>query len=73
MSDLEALEVTVRIEEGKGSIGRRYARGDEMAIPYAITVDFDTINSVPRTVTLRDRDSTTQLRMPVSCLISRVY
>ncbi|MFH1199488.1 MAG: glycine--tRNA ligase [Candidatus Micrarchaeota archaeon] len=44
-----------------GSIGRRYARADEAGVPYAITVDYDTLGD--GTVTLRDRDSTAQKRI----------
>ena len=40
-----------------------YARTDEIAIPYGITVDFHTVKFEPATVTLRDRDSTGQLRI----------
>jgi len=49
-----------------GSIGRRYARADEIGIPYCITVDFD--SSKNRDVTLRDRDSTKQIRIKIKDL-----
>ncbi|KAF6777995.1 hypothetical protein AHF37_02697 [Paragonimus kellicotti] len=39
---LTRLGVTHRIDESSGSIGRRYARTDQIAIPYGITIDFDT-------------------------------
>jgi glycyl-tRNA synthetase len=52
------------VDDSSGSIGRRYARTDEIAIPYGITVDFDTLKE-PHTVTLRERDSMGQLRVPV--------
>lgn len=58
--------MSVRIDDSTGSIGRRYARTDEIAIPFGITVDFDTVNKTPHTVTLRERDSMQQVRMPVS-------
>ncbi|MFQ6136715.1 MAG: glycine--tRNA ligase [Candidatus Hydrothermarchaeales archaeon] len=45
------------------SIGRRYARVDEIGVPYAITVDFETLED--NTVTLRERDSTEQVRMKI--------
>jgi glycyl-tRNA synthetase len=45
------------------SIGRRYARIDEIGVPYAITVDFDTLKD--KTVTLRDRDTTEQIRIRI--------
>lgn len=45
-------------------IGRRYARTDEIAIPYGITIDFDTLKE-PQSVTLRERNSMGQVRIPV--------
>jgi glycyl-tRNA synthetase len=47
-----------------GSIGRRYARSDEIGTPYCITFDFDSLND--KCVTLRDRDSTKQIRVEIS-------
>ncbi len=43
-----------------GSIGKRYARADEIGVPFAITCDFDTLKD--DTVTIRDRDTTKQIR-----------
>ena len=48
----------------KGSIGRRYRRQDESGTPFCVTVDHDSLND--STVTVRDRDTTTQTRVPVS-------
>ena len=45
-----------------GAIGRRYRRADEAGVPYALTVDFDTLEG-DGSITLRDRDSTEQERM----------
>lgn len=58
-----------------GSIGKRYARQDEAGTPYCVTVDFDTIgagNSAEtiNTVTLRERDTTKQIRVAVAELPS---
>jgi glycyl-tRNA synthetase len=50
-----------------GAIGRRYRRQDEIGTPYAVTVDFDTLND--RQVTVRDRDSMKQERLPVDKLV----
>lgn len=47
-----------------GSIGRRYARMDEVGTPYCITIDFDTLND--NTVTVRHRDSREQERVKIS-------
>ncbi|KAG7171869.1 Glycine--tRNA ligase-like [Homarus americanus] len=62
---LTELNLPVRVDDSTGSIGRRYARTDEIAIPFGVTVDFDTVNNTPHTVTLRERDSTEQVRMPI--------
>jgi len=45
-----------------GSIGRRYRRQDEIGTPYSITIDTDTMND--GTVTIRDRDTMEQERVP---------
>jgi len=56
------------IVDGSGaSIGKRYARTDEIGIPFAITIDFDTLKD--QTVTVRERDSMTQVRVPISDII----
>lgn len=47
-----------------GSIGKRYRREDEIGTPYCITVDFDTLED--NTVTIRDRDTMEQIRLPIS-------
>lgn len=49
-----------------GSIGRRYARADEVGIPLGVTVDYETLKN--DTVTIRDRDSWTQVRNHVNSL-----
>ena len=46
-----------------GSIGRRYARQDEIGTPYCITVDYDSIKK--KDVTIRDRDTTEQARIKI--------
>ena len=46
-----------------GAIGRRYRRQDEIGTPYCVTVDFDTLDD--QAVTVRDRDSMAQERIPI--------
>ena len=46
-----------------GSIGKRYRRQDEIGTPYCITVDFDTLED--NQVTVRDRDTMEQIRIPI--------
>ena len=48
------------------SIGRRYRRQDEIGTPYCVTVDFDSLDD--KRVTLRDRDTMAQLRVPIADL-----
>lgn len=62
-------DVSHKVDDASGSIGRRYARTDEIAIPYGVTIDFDTLKE-PHTVTLRERDSMAQLRMPINDIAS---
>ena len=50
-----------------GSIGKRYRRQDEIGTPYCVTVDFDTENDA--SVTIRERDSMQQIRMPIDDLV----
>lgn len=47
-----------------GSIGKRYRRQDAIGTPLCITVDFDTLTD--NTVTIRDRDTMQQIRLPIS-------
>jgi glycyl-tRNA synthetase len=47
-----------------GSIGKRYRRQDEIGTPFCITVDFDT--EADKSVTIRDRDTMEQVRIPIS-------
>ncbi|MFC1698061.1 glycine--tRNA ligase [Nanoarchaeota archaeon] len=54
-----------------GSVGRRYARADEIGIPYCITIDFETLDD--ESVTLRDRDSTKQIRVKIDDLMNVIY
>jgi len=63
-----------------GAIGRRYRRQDEIGTPFSVTVDFETLGERDRqlrdTVTLRDRDSMKQERLPIKdlprILLSRI-
>lgn len=61
---LRSHGVAHKVDESSGSIGRRYARTDQIGIPFAVTIDFDTL-SEPNSVTLRERDSLLQVRAPV--------
>lgn len=64
---LALADVAVRVDSSSGSVGRRYARADELGIPFGVTVDFQTL--VDQSVTLRERDSMAQVRLPLSALL----
>ena len=51
-----------------GSIGKRYRRQDEIGTPYCVTIDFQTLED--ETVTIRERDSMEQIRLPIAELAS---
>ncbi len=57
---------TVQYDDAQ-SIGRRYRRQDEIGTPYCVTVDFDTLED--RQVTIRDRDTMHQSRVPIASLV----
>lgn len=56
------------------SVGRRYARADEVGVRYCITIDFETVEDpdLRDTVTIRDRDTTQQERVKISHLLERL-
>jgi len=49
--------------DDNGNIGKRYRRQDEIGTPYCVVIDFDTLED--DTVTVRDRDTTEQRRVPI--------
>ncbi|KAL7753635.1 Glycine--tRNA ligase 1, mitochondrial [Sorochytrium milnesiophthora] len=59
-AQLRRRAITTRVDDSANSIGRRYARNDELGTPFAVTVDFQTLKD--DTITLRERDSTAQIR-----------
>ena len=63
---LTEFDLSHKIDDSSGSIGRRYARTDQLGIPFGITVDFDTVKLEPPTVTLRDQVTMEQVRLPIS-------
>jgi glycyl-tRNA synthetase len=76
--DLKAAEIDERIRmsgittyfDDSGSIGRRYARMDEAGTPWCITVDYDTLRD--GSVTIRNRDTTEQIRIKAENVVSIV-
>ena len=74
----EAREIASTLREAglsvayddSGAIGRRYRRQDEIGTPYCVTVDYESLEE--GTVTLRERDSTEQVRVPIADLPERI-
>jgi glycyl-tRNA synthetase len=56
--------------DDSGSIGRRYRRQDEGGTPFCVTVDFDTVED--KKVTIRDRDTLEQERVPIAAIRDRL-
>ena len=54
-----------------GAVGRRYRRADEIGVPFCITVDFESLED--KCVTLRDRDSMAQRRVPIASLAEELH
>ncbi|KAJ8908199.1 hypothetical protein NDN08_008293 [Rhodosorus marinus] len=68
---LGACGLIYRIDDTGASIGKRYARFDELGTPFGITVDFDSVND--STVTLRDRDSMRQVRGDIDGIVQSIF
>lgn len=70
--DLLRPHMTVFYDEG-GAIGRRYRRQDEAGAPFGVTIDFETLGEkgpeLKDTVTLRERDTMKQTRLPIRELL----
>jgi glycyl-tRNA synthetase len=56
--------------DASGSIGRRYRRQDEVGTPFCVTVDFDSLDD--DAVTIRERDSMQQVRVPVAQVVDEL-
>lgn len=58
--------ITCKVDDTGQSIGKRYARTDEIGIPFGITVDYDTLTQ--NSVTLRELHTMKQIRVPITDL-----
>lgn len=67
---LRSLGVSSRVDDSSATIGKRYSRNDELGTPLGVTIDFQTVKD--GTVTLRDRDSTKQVRADESKIVAAV-
>ena len=61
-----ALGLSVIVDDSSASIGKRYSRCDEVGVPFGITIDF--ASAEDQCVTLRERDSCGQVRLPIADL-----
>ncbi len=73
--DARKVHAIVRLQfmsqyDDTGSIGKRYRRQDEIGTPLCVTLDFETLND--KAVTIRDRDSMGQVRVPIEELVPRL-
>jgi len=59
--------ISFRVDDSGAGIGKRYSRSDEIGIPFGVTVDFQSMED--GTVTLRERDSTNQVRLKAEELV----
>jgi glycyl-tRNA synthetase len=67
LDDLREVGLAVTYDDS-GNIGRRYRRQDEVGTPFCVTIDYETVEADDATVTVRERDSTDQKRVPVDDL-----
>lgn len=67
---LRALGVSSKIDASSASIGKRYSRNDELGTPLGITIDFQSVKD--KTFTLRDRDSTKQVRADEPTILAAI-
>jgi glycyl-tRNA synthetase len=70
--ELQKLGLGRVLFENTGNVGKAYRRHDEVGTPICITVDFQTIEEAPASVTVRDRDTTKQERVNISDLVAYV-
>jgi len=67
------LNIAGQVDDSSAGIGKRYSRNDEVGIPFAITLDQETFsNSAEKPVTLRERNSCGQIRVPLAQCVQLV-
>lgn len=67
---LRKEQIPFKVDDSSASIGKRYARNDELGTPFGITIDFDSVKD--ESVTLRERDSTKQVRGSFEDIVAAV-
>ncbi len=68
--DLVRPHFRVEYDQTGGNIGKRYRRQDEIGTPFCLTIDFETV--ADRAVTIRERDSMEQVRVPITELVGKL-
>lgn len=71
----ECIELSLSFNEdiSKNSIGRKYSRGDEIGTPYAISIDNESTDVNKKLVTIRERDSCTQVQVKLQDAVEIVF
>ncbi|KAI1328239.1 glycyl-tRNA synthetase 1 [Xylariaceae sp. FL0255] len=70
LAHLRSLGISNNVDSSTASIGKRYARNDELGTPLGITIDFDTVSN--GSITLRERDSMAQVRASEEDIVQAV-
>lgn len=68
--NLKTQRIKGRTDSSATSIGKKYSRLDEIGVPYCVTVD--SLSVMDKSITIRERDSMKQIRLPVSDFVDRV-
>lgn len=67
---LRKQQIPFKVDDSGASIGKRYARNDELGTPFGITIDFESVKD--GSITLRERDSTKQVRGSVADVLKAI-
>eukprot|EP00957_Ditylum_brightwellii_P153359 11672442-Ditylum_brightwellii.AAC.1 len=70
-AELMESDLSTRVDKSTAALGRRYARADELGVPFAVTVDFDSLKD--NSVTLRERDTMVQIRLPKNDVTKLIF
>ena len=62
--------LSFKVDQSGVSIGKRYSRNDELGIPFGITIDYESLEG--KGVTLRERDSTKQVRASMEEIVEAI-
>ena len=61
--DLTRRSLASTVDDSRASVGKRYSRNDEIGVPFGVTIDFNSFEDQQATV--RDRDTCSQIRVPL--------